>query len=52
MSKVAKQIKERLDAKNEEAKALYKEFNDARTAALESGKNLAEDKEAFDGCTS
>jgi hypothetical protein len=26
MSKVAKQIKERLDAKNEEAKALYKEF--------------------------
>jgi HK97 family phage major capsid protein len=49
MSKVAKQIKERLDAKNEEARALYKEFNDARTAALESGKNLAEDKEAFDG---
>jgi HK97 family phage major capsid protein len=48
MSKVAKQVKERLDAKQAEARALYKEFNDARTAALESGKNLAEDKDTFD----
>jgi HK97 family phage major capsid protein len=45
--KFARQIKERLDAKNDEAKTAYKEFVDARDGDL--GKKASEgDKDAFD----
>jgi HK97 family phage major capsid protein len=44
---LARQIKERLDAKTEEAKALWADFDGARKALLSSGKNAADDKDAF-----
>lgn len=44
---LARQIKERLDAKTEEAKSLYAEFERARTDALKDGKNIADDPDAF-----
>ena len=49
MDTIASQIKGRLDEKTAEAKALYDEFAKARQDALASGKNLADDRELFNG---
>lgn len=44
---IAQQIKRQLDAKRTEAAAKYKEFDDRRKEALESGVDLVNDKDAF-----
>lgn len=49
MQTIARQIKERLDAKTAEATDLYDAFAKARAEALASGKNVADEPELFDG---
>jgi HK97 family phage major capsid protein len=46
---LARQIKERLDAKTEEAKAAWADFDGARKELLSSGKNAADEPDQFKG---